>query len=63
MAAGPARHLQPLVVVEVADLDLSGCVLQELLSYPTHKAQQAGFTREEIRELIALDSGHDHHRT
>lgn len=26
------------------------------------KAQQAGFTLEEIRELIALDSGHDHHR-
>ncbi|PKP81770.1 MAG: MerR family transcriptional regulator [Alphaproteobacteria bacterium HGW-Alphaproteobacteria-18] len=26
------------------------------------KAQQAGFTLEEIRELIALDSGHDHQR-
>ncbi len=26
------------------------------------KAQQAGFTLEEIRELIALDSGQDHHR-
>lgn len=26
------------------------------------KAQQAGFTLEEIRELIALDSGHDHRR-
>lgn len=26
------------------------------------KAQQAGFTLQEIRELIALDSGHDHHR-
>ena len=26
------------------------------------KAQQAGFTLEEIRELIVLDSGHDHHR-
>lgn len=26
------------------------------------QAQQAGFTLEEIRELIALDSGHDHAR-
>ncbi len=26
------------------------------------KAQRAGFTLEEIRELIALDSGHDHRR-
>lgn len=26
------------------------------------KAQQAGFTLEEIRELIALDAGQDHHR-
>lgn len=26
------------------------------------KAQQAGFTLEEIRTLIELDSGHDHHR-
>ncbi|MFN3314184.1 MAG: MerR family transcriptional regulator [Hyphomonas sp.] len=26
------------------------------------KAQLAGFTLEEIRELIALDSGHDHRR-
>lgn len=26
------------------------------------KAQQAGFTLEEIRELIALDAGHDHAR-
>jgi MerR family mercuric resistance operon transcriptional regulator len=26
------------------------------------KAQQAGFTLEEIRELIALDSGQDRHR-
>ncbi|MBT9246033.1 MerR family DNA-binding protein [Gemmobacter fulvus] len=26
------------------------------------KAQQAGFTLEEIRELIALDAGHDHRR-
>lgn len=26
------------------------------------KAQQAGFTLEEIRELITLDSGHDHAR-
>ena len=26
------------------------------------KAQQAGFTLEEIKELIALDSGQDHHR-
>ncbi|WP_010140756.1 MerR family transcriptional regulator [Oceanicola sp. S124] len=26
------------------------------------KAQQAGFTLEEIRELLALDSGHDRHR-
>ena len=26
------------------------------------KAQQAGFTLEEIRELIALDSSHDHQR-
>lgn len=26
------------------------------------KAQQAGFTLEEIRELIKLDSGQDHHR-
>ena len=26
------------------------------------QAQRAGFTLEEIRELIALDSGHDHQR-
>lgn len=26
------------------------------------KAQQAGFTLEEIKELLDLDSGHDHHR-
>ncbi len=26
------------------------------------KAQQAGFTLEEIRELLDLDTGHDHHR-
>lgn len=26
------------------------------------KAQRAGFTLEEIKELIALDSGQDHHR-
>jgi MerR family mercuric resistance operon transcriptional regulator len=26
------------------------------------KAQQAGFTLEEIKELIDLDSGQDHHR-
>lgn len=26
------------------------------------KAQQAGFTLEEIKELIELDSGHDHDR-
>jgi MerR family mercuric resistance operon transcriptional regulator len=26
------------------------------------QAQRAGFTLEEIRELIALDSGHDHRR-
>ena len=26
------------------------------------KAQHAGFTLEEISELIELDSGHDHHR-
>lgn len=26
------------------------------------KAQRAGFTLEEIRELIALDAGHDRHR-
>lgn len=26
------------------------------------KAQQAGFTLEEIRELITLDAGHDHAR-
>jgi MerR family mercuric resistance operon transcriptional regulator len=26
------------------------------------KAQRAGFTLEEVRELIALDSGHDHLR-
>ena len=26
------------------------------------KAQQAGFTLEEIKELIKLDSGHDHDR-
>lgn len=25
-------------------------------------AQRAGFTLEEIRELLALDAGHDHHR-
>ena len=26
------------------------------------KAQQAGFTLEEIKELLDLDTGHDHHR-